>query len=154
MSSKSPITQAVMKQITAGNVRMKPRWYFTLLTTLSTGAIILTSLAIAYAWSLLLFWIRIETASTMAWGARANAADALASFPWWALGAAIILGGIVVWLVRNRGQLYRHSARHVVLVLLVVSFIIGLFLTYVDLPGLSRNHTPQSVNGRGPGWQR
>lgn len=154
MSSKSPITQAVMKQIAAGNVRMKPRWYFTLLTTLSAGAIILTSLAIAYAWSLLLFWIRIETASTMAWGARANAAEALASFPWWALGTAIVLGSIAVWLVRHHGQLYRHSARYVVLVLLAASFILGLFFTYVDLPGLGRSHTPQSMNGRGPGWQR
>lgn len=155
MSNKSTISQAVMKQITTGSVRMKPRWYFSLLTATSAGVIILTSLAIAYAWSLLLFWIRIETAETMAWGARANAARLMASFPWWAIIIAVALAVFTVWLVRHHGHLYRHKTRSIVLLLFTVSFVVGLFITYVDIPGLGGpTHSPQSQYGRGAGWQR
>ncbi len=147
-AKQTDITSAVMDQIKHGDVHMRPRVYFTALTAISIAAVALSALSIAYLSSILFFWIRVETADTMAWGARANLSEAIASFPWWALGIALVLLVAATLLVRRHGHMYRHKTGTVMLALLSISLLAGLGLS---LTGIDNPHSPTDTQQRGGG---
>lgn len=152
---KSDITSTVMDQIKSGKVRMKPRSYYTLLAVVSIVAVTLAGLSIAYLSSIMFFWFRIQTADTMAWGARANLSTAIDSFPWWALIVAILLSIVAIMLVRHQGRTYKHKTSTVALVLLLCSLLVGFGLSFFDIGQPSGDHRDnQGTEQRGPGWNR
>lgn len=152
-TTKTPINKAVMEQIKSGQVKMRPRVYFVILSALSIGAAILAGLALTYLSSVMFFWWRVQSAETMAWGARANLGQAIASFPWWALIVAIILLIIITHLVRQHGQLYRHKLSTILLVIVTGAVVFGFVLSFFDV---GKGHTPNSQMRRGNGqhWRR
>ena len=143
MKRTRSVSEAVMAQIKTGQVHMKPRRYYSLLAFVSAMAVGLASLVSAYLCSVLFYLFRIETASTPAWGARARLRETLASFPWWALGGAILLIGFAVWLVRRHGRMYRHRTATLALSLIAASLLLGFALSYLNI---GRTHTPQRQN--------
>lgn len=150
----SSISGAVMSQIKHGKVRMKPKLYHVLLGIASIGSVIATGFTIAYLSSIMFFWIRIQTSNTMAWGARANLEDSIASFPWWALMIAVILLIATTYLVRNQGRLYKHKTSTIALVIITASILLGLILSMFDI---GKNHMPNTrpnFDPPGQGWQR
>jgi hypothetical protein len=153
--TSTDISQSVMAQIKSGNVRMKPRMYFGLLGVVSVLTIVLAGISVAYLSSILFFWLRVQTADTMAWGARANLSQSIAEFPWWALVAATALLALAVMLVRRHGLMYRHKTSTIALILVVSSLLLGLGLSYLNV---GSSHSPKRVDSTqrtpGPGWQR
>lgn len=143
---RSSVSSAVMEQIKSGDVRMKPRAYFTLLSAVSIGAVFLAGLSMAYLWSIVMLWIRIETASTPAWGARANLATAAAEFPWWAVIVSLLLLVSAVLLVRRQGHLYRFRIATLALVLLLCTILTGAALSAFDV---GRSHSPNRLDQPG-----
>lgn len=154
-NAPTTINESVMKQIKNGRVHMKPRAYYTLLAVLTVGIVGLAGLAMAYLWSIVFLWIRIETATTPARGARTNLADTIATFPWWALIASALLLAVAVALVRRQGHLYRHRIVTITLIVLLCSLLIGMGLSAFDV---GRSHTPGRFDngqaGRGQMMQR
>ncbi len=157
MKQKHSVSNTVMAQIKTGQLQMKPRRYYTLLTLVSVMSVGLASLVSAYLFSMLFYWVRIHTADTPAWGARARLSESLASFPWWALGLALLLVSFTVWLVRRHGRMYRHRTVTLGLAMLALSLLFGFVLSYLNI---GRPHTPlrqnQSVQHDRPnaGWHR
>lgn len=149
----SKINKSVISAIKSGKVHMRPRAYFTLLGFVSIGAVVLAGVATAYLMSIMSFWVRIQMADTMAYGARANLRESIASFPWWALVAAAILLVLAIVLVRHHGKMYKHKVSTVAIVLIICSLILGLGLSFLDV---GKSHTSNRMNGRGQNqsWQR
>lgn len=149
----SAISASVMDTIKSGKVRMKPRSYFTLLGIVSAGAVILAGVATTYLSSIVFFWARIQAADTMAYGARAKLSDLIASFPWWALIAAVVLTTLAVVLVRRHGHMYKHKTSTVAALIIACSLLVGLGLSFLDV---GKSHLPNQNNGRGQsqGWQQ
>lgn len=145
----------VMDQIKNGQVRMKPRSYYTLLSLASVGAATLASVAIAYLFSIIFFWFRILAADTMAYGARANLNELIASFPWWVVVLALLFLTIAVILVRKHGRMYKHRISTILLIIITSSLLVGLGLSFLSI---GNSHTPNSLNrpgqGQGRGWQQ
>jgi len=135
-----------MDAIKSGKVHMRPRAYFTLLGLVSAGAVILAGVSTTYLASIIFFWVRIETADTMAYGARANLSELVASFPWWALIAAAVLMAVAIVLVRHFGKMYKHKTTTVAAVLIIGSLLIGLGLSFLDI---GKSHAPSQLEGRG-----
>ena len=143
---RTDATAKVLRDIKNGKVSMRPRAYFTALTTLSVLASVFAALALSYVLSIVFFWVRIETADTMAYGARANLQDALMSFPWWAAGLAVVLLAFIVWFIRRHGAAYRQRILTTALLVLGVVVLIAVGLSYLGVGGL-HDGRPDGVGG-------
>lgn len=156
-----PISDAVMRDIEAGKVTMRPRVYFASLLTLAVLTSVVAGLAIAYLTSIVYFWARIMTSGTMAYGARSRLSEALDTFPWWLLVAAIVLGAAAVVLVRRHGHMYRHRTGVLVLILVLASLLIGVGFSALKIgQSYAERHTPgmnfhsPTIQQHGNGYRR
>jgi len=140
------IRASVMNQIKSGKVHMKPRSYYALLGLVSVSTVALAGIATAYLSSIVFFWFRILTADTMAYGARANLSESIASFPWWAIVLAALLLAAAVMLVRKQGQMYKHKTSSLVLVIITCSLLLGFGLSFLNV---GDSHTPNQGQGQG-----
>lgn len=141
---QSAIQNEVMKQIHSGSVRMKPRVYFTMLWALGIVAWGAASVTFAYIISMLFYIVRIQTASTPAYGARHNLSDAIASFPWWAVVVTIVLSVIAIWLMRTYGRVYRYRISSVVVVFILSSLLLGIVLSSANIGHKPEKNTTQN----------
>lgn len=150
MKDHSPdtISASVMDQIKSGNVRMKPRAYYVALSIVSVAAVILAGVSIAYLSSIMFYWFRIQTADTMAWGARANLNESIASFPWWAVLLSLGMLAVAVLLVRSHGHMYKHKTSTIAVIVIVSSLLLGFSLSLFDV---GKSHMPNQQNSRGQG---
>lgn len=135
------LSSSVMEKINSGQVNIKPRMYFILLYLVSIAAIISAAIAIAYSSSIIIYWFKIQLADTMAWGARANLAESIASFPWWMLIISVALIVTVAILVRRYGRMYKHKTSVVIIVLVLLSMLLGLGFSFIDI-GKAHNSQP------------
>lgn len=153
--TSTDIKASVMDQIKSGKVHMRPRLYYTLLGLASAGAVLLAGIAIAYLSSIVFFWFRILAADTMAYGARANLSELIASFPWWVVILALLFLIVAIILVRKQGRMYKHKTSTIVLVIIAFSLLFGFGLSYLNIGNL---HTPNRSNkpgqGQGRGWRQ
>lgn len=144
-AKKQSISEKVMHDISSGTVTMRPRTYFSLLSALSASVVLAAGLIIAYATSIMYFWLRIVSSDTMAYGARSRLSDALASFPWWLLALAVLLGVAAVWLVRQQGRLYKQKTSTVALLLVAGSLLLGVvFASFNVGQPFAQRHSPMS----------
>ena len=133
MKKNVTLSTQVMAQIRSGRVRMKPHWHYTLLAVVVTGSVVAASIVSAYLISIVFFWVRIQTADTIAWGARAKLNETLDSFPWYLLGVAMLLIAAVVWLVRRQGNMYKYKTSTTALMIASIFVVLGLAVSYVDI---------------------
>ena len=152
-TTSSPIGRSVMDQIKSGKVHMKPRAYYWLLSLVTISAVVLAGITMTYLSSIVFFWLRVVTADTMAYGARANLNDAITSFPWWALVAAAVMLYVAVSLVRKQGRMYKHKTSSIVAVIVAGAIVLGFVLSLLNI---GNSHTPNTFNKPTPGqgWQR
>lgn len=150
MKQRTPqsINASIMKQIKSGDVQMKPKMYYSALAAASAGIVLFAGLATAYLLSIVFFWIRIETADTMAWGARANLNESLSSFPWWAVLVSVALIVIAVLITRRHGRMYKHKTSSIAVVVVAVSLLAGLGFS---LFGVGTPHSPNQGSAPGQG---
>ncbi len=136
---QTDIARSVMEQIQQGDITMRPRAHYIVFGIVSLGAAISATISIAYLTSILVLWLRIQTSETMAWGARANLADTIADFPWWAAVLSIALFTLAVWLIKRQGRMYRHHTAVIVLMLALVSLTLGIGFSFLE----TGTHTPR-----------
>jgi glucan phosphoethanolaminetransferase (alkaline phosphatase superfamily) len=156
------IQAKVMGEIHSGSLRMKPKIFFTLLWALGIIASLGAGLAFAYFISILTFLIRIQTASTPAYGARQNLSETIATFPWWSVILTLVLAGIAFWLLRKYSRIYRYRMSVIILIFVGVSMLMGIGMSYSNIVHSTRqnNHSDSSEqrnglgNGRGSGLQK
>lgn len=146
--AKSALKDTVMQQIKTGKVSMRPKAHFIALAVVSFGAALLAGITTAYLFSIALLWIRIQSSDTMAWGARYNLAESIASFPWWIAIASVLFLVIAIFLVRKHSHLYKYRISELILVIVLASFILGMAFSLFDI---GRPHTPAGTGERGFG---
>lgn len=147
----STIQTEVMHKIHSGSVRMKPRVYFTVLWLLGIIASIAASLTLAYLISMLIYIVRIQTASTPAYGARHNLTDTIASFPWWAVILSVTFSIIAIWLMQKYSRVYRYKISSVIVLFILSSLLLGLVLSFANI-GHSGEKNGHMQNGTGRGY--
>ena len=155
--SKKPdtISTEVLAQIKSGEVRMRPRIYFTLLSSLIIIVSTIAGLTIAYLSSIIFYWFKVMNSSGMAYGARKNLAEAIASFPWWSIISIVILGVITTCLIKKYGNLYRHKTSTILFFILFISMLVGFGFSSFGIG--TPNHTganQKSEVHQGPPWYR
>ena len=157
----STISKTVMADIQQGRVRMRPKSYFWLMSATSILGIGLASITTTYLCSMFFFWVRIQTAEGMAWGARNKLSEAIASFPWWALVLSPVFIVITIALLRRQGTLYRVRTRTLTTLVVACALVLGLLTTYVSvwqqhqnrpLPN-SRPYQELHQSPNPPGWR-
>jgi cytochrome bd-type quinol oxidase subunit 2 len=151
---KQSLQDVVMQRISSGEVDMKPRAYFALLGVATVAASLLAGILLAYVTSIFTYIIRIQTADTPAYGAKANLAAALAEFPWWLLLVALASVFFAVWFARRNSRLYRRSFVSVAVAFVVISAIVGIGFSYAGIghssqEGDSPASTSETLRGRG-----
>ena len=151
------IKTSVMDQIKNGKVHMRPRSYYALLGLTSMSAILLAGIATAYLSSIVFFWFRILVADTMAYGARANLSELIASFPWWVVVLALLFLMIAIALVRKQGRMYKHKTSTIIFTIVICSLLLGLGISFLDI-GDSHIPNPRKKidqsQGQIRGWQQ
>lgn len=147
-SKKPTVSSAVMEQIKHGNITMRPRLFFTLALATSIAGVVLAGFIAAYLFSIVAFWVKIQTADTMAWGARANLSEALATFPWWTIPVMIALLFTAASLIRQQGTMYRFKTWVIALVLIVLSLVAGIGMSYLGI-GDVHGSNQQMQHGQG-----
>lgn len=152
-----PITDKVMAQIRKGELPMRPRAYFILVTSFVAVLSVIAGFLLAYVMSLVYFSLRILTADTMAYGARRNLTSAMADFPWLVAAVAVLMVGFAIWLVRRHSRLYRYHIVTLSLGFVAVSLLISVFFAWfgVGQPH-GQSHEPIQTTQtelRTPGWR-
>lgn len=131
--SKS-VSAVVLQKAKSGKIQMKPRFYYVLIGTIGALVVFLASTTIAYLANIMFFWVRVQTANTAAYGARAKLAQTIASFPWWSLLALVALLVLAVVIIRHQGHMYRLKISTTVLIILLSSLIVGLLFSLLSFP--------------------
>lgn len=136
----STIEKNVMQKIHDKKTVMRPRSYYIYLTALSVVAIGLLVFISVYFMSIATFWLRIQSASGPAYGARQNLAALLGSFPWWALLLGILSLAGIIYLVKKTGRMYKIRLLYLIPLVIIISIVIGFVFSYSDLPRMFNGH--------------
>lgn len=143
MPRKKPqnsVSDLVMQRIKNNDITMKPRTYFTVISFIVVIVSILAGLILAYVMSIANFWLRILTADTMAYGARRNLQNAIASFPWWLVVVAIVFSCIALWLLRKNSRLYRFHVATLASAFVLLAFVFSLFFVWLGIGNPNNVH--------------
>lgn len=127
------MTNDVMKKIEQKQIRIKPRWYFTLTTSLGVVAVLSTIAAIIYTVRLISIKFFIDFSNLPRYGARQQLELLIASFPWWALIAMCTSIIALVWVIKKQGNLYSFKTNRIVMALAILILIIGLVFSQINV---------------------
>jgi len=141
----SPISKKVMDRIEQGEIPMRHKTYYTISTLLGLVVFGLLALLSAYAYAIAFLWIRIASASTMAYGARDKLATITDSFPWWTIPVIIVSLIGMLYVSKKIGRLYR--IRGSILAILIVIAGVALGLGLLSTGRLSNQSTGQEGGG-------
>ncbi len=151
-NSKLNMKDSVLGKITAGTVKMHPRYYF----MLRVAALVVVSIAILlitiFIFNFLLFSIRINSSgSYLFFGPRGWGAF-LAFFPWDLFAIDVVLVGVLLWLMRQFKFGYKSPILYVVLLLILVTIAAGAIIDRATdlndrfLRAADDNHLPGPAN--------
>lgn len=143
-TNRSKIENKVMAKITSGQVKMRPHYYYSLVTVLSFAAVAVLAFALSYLLSLTNLWLRIQTATGQAWGAQRNLTSLVDNFPWWAILLAIAeLVGLIL-IVKKLGKLYKVKLVYLVTAIVAIALLIGYGLSFTNLPNTFKKQPLQA----------
>ncbi|OGD08682.1 hypothetical protein A2397_04690 [Candidatus Amesbacteria bacterium RIFOXYB1_FULL_44_23] len=129
--TKIDITKSVMSKIDAGEIRMKPRWYFLLGSLGMLVGLVSFSIVTVFLISLVSFSLR--THGPMG---EIRYQQLLAGFPWWAVGLSFIglIGG--VFLLKKYDFSYQKNFALIILAFVGSIILAGLAIDYLNLNSL------------------
>lgn len=129
--SQSDIGRNVLEKINRGEVKMHSRLYFSLIGGAGLVSAFTSATLMAYFVRVVTISLRIASADTPAYGARQNLEQLLTSFPWWAVGLALVSGAFSLWLLRRYGRLYRYRMSVVIAGFIVFVAVVGVLLSFI-----------------------
>jgi len=127
--TKASLEKAVMTQITAGNIQMKPRWFFVLGSVSMMLGLVSASVGAIFLMNLLFFSLR-QHGPMGEWRLQLM----MESFPWWVLLLAI--GGILsgIYLLKKYDFSYKKNFSLIASVF-IIAIVSAAFL--IDLTGIN-----------------
>jgi hypothetical protein len=132
----SSIEKNVMSKIQNGEVKMRPRIYYLIVSVFGGLVIVMFGLVNAYFMSVVTLWLRVGAAQGPAYGARRNLTALLDIFPWWALILGFVSLSVVIYFIRKVGNLYKIRLVHLVVLVVAASVLVGFLLSYSALPNM------------------
>ncbi len=142
------IADKVLTTIEDRKIAMRPRWYFTMLSSISiVGILVLTTLSI-YLVNILTLTVRIQSNDRPMWGARQRLSDLLAQFPWWMAIVAVASIALLVWLLRQNSRFYRLGIGWTIAAVISISLVLGVLLSYTPINQFEIGQGQGSRNGQ------
>lgn len=148
MSTKD-IVNSVMEKIENKEVKMRPKWHFTLLTTSLVAGIVSLGVVAGYAIRIILINVTIASSSTPRYGLRQQLAEMTSNLPIEATLIAVAAIALLIYLIKAKSELYKYKLRWIILGAITLSIIVGILFTLI-LPGHMENrgegsqqHTPR-----------
>ncbi len=131
------ITQEIMKKIDAGQIKMKPRWYFVIGSTITFIGLISTVIVSTFSVGLIRFSLRSH-------GPMGNLKfdQMMSNFPWWTLIIAILGLTFGIWLIRQYDFSYKMKP-WLIIIGFILAIIIGGYI--IDVTG-----TNDTISRKGP----
>jgi hypothetical protein len=146
----------IMDAIRRGDIRMRPRWHFVLLSTLSVLGVLIVFLALLYIASLAVFFLRDSGVwFTPTFGPR-GWFSLLRSLPWLLIFLLFIFIVVLEILVRRYAFVYKKpllaSVLGIIALILVGGFFIAITPLHYELLSSARHGGPPPLNliYRGP----
>lgn len=125
---KKSVRADIMKAISRGDIRMKPRWHFILLSALYVTGAIIVFLTLLYTTSLGVFFVRDSGALfAPSFGGR-GWFSLLQSLPWLLISLVLLFAGILELLVRRYAFVYKKPLLMSVFGILGIIFLGGFFI--------------------------
>lgn len=144
-NSSKPVSQIekkVMDQIKTGQVKMRPKIFYSILGILGALTILLFGFVNAYFMSVVTLWMRLQVAQGPAYGVKRNLANLVGTFPWWALLLGLASLVIAVIIIRKVGSLYKIRLAYLIIFVVVVSLVSGFTFSFSALPNAFNRHNP------------
>lgn len=138
------IKQTIMRSIRSGDLHMRPRWHFILKSALFALGVLIFVLALAYAVSLVVFFLERSGAWFVpAFGGR-GWIEFFRSIPWLLIILIALFAIVLEILVRRYSFAYRKSilttGAVVLAIVFVGGFVISLTPLHRDLEIIARRH--------------
>lgn len=135
-TKKDLIEENVMDKIHKGELHMRPKSYYVLLTVLGIISVIFLVVFATYFTSILTLWSRIQFAQGPAFGAKRNLVSLLGSFPWWSLllGVVSLIG--IIFITKRSGRLYKLRLIYSIPLAIIIIFALGFAFSYSSLPNM------------------
>lgn len=130
---KHIVSDDVMKAIRAGQVHMRPRWHFLLLSALSVTGAVIVFLTLLYVTSLAFFFLRDSGAWYAPSFGERGWFGLLHSLPWLLILLVLIFVVILELLVRRYTLVYKKPLIISVVVILGIVFLGGLVIAQTPL---------------------
>jgi len=134
-----------MAKIKNGQVKMRPRIYYILVSGLSVVIVVVLTVVLSYLISLASLWLRIQKAAGPAYGARQNLTTLVDNFPWWAAVLAVIAVALLVLIIKKIGSFYKIKLAYLALVIIIVAALVGYGLSYTQLPNVFKKRHNQNI---------
>lgn len=116
--NKLNIQNNIISQIKKGEIKMKPKWYFVLGSSLMFLSLIGISMALIFFINLNLFFARRNGPL-----ASLKMETIFSTFPWWILVIAIFGIILAIWLLKKYDFSYKKNSY-----LIIIAFIFSLFM--------------------------
>ena len=123
------ITDSIMGEIHHGNLKMRPRLYFIIGSTLLFISLVLSALSSVFLFGLIRFSLRSHGPM-----GQYRFEQLLESFPWWAVVSAVLGLIIGLWIIRKYDFSYKINFK-IIIIGFVAAIIIAGYL--VDAIGLN-----------------
>lgn len=149
MKTRAPTAaDKVLSKINAGQLRLRPRWQFAVVSVAAGAGLALLTLLTVFFANLFVYSLRGELGSGQGFGRQAG------NFPWLALGLALAGSLLLVWMLKHFDFSYRLG-RWLLAIVILASLAIGTALAFTSLNTPLQQHGPlrglYQRNERGPG---
>ncbi len=133
MNEHEPLEIRIMNAIKKGEVRMRPRWHFALLTTLTVSGVVIVGLTLLYATSLAVFLLRDSGALFATDFGQRGWFELLRMLPWFLFLFILVFVVALEVLVRRFAFVYKKPLLTSSLAILTFIVVAGVFISLTPL---------------------
>lgn len=154
------IEDNVMKQITLGKIKMKPKMYFIFGSILTFIGLVSTIIVSA----LMVGLIRFSLRNHGGWRAQYKLEQMINEFPWWIIVIAIIGLMVGIWLIKKYDFTYKIKSWILILGFIFAIVFAGLIMDKIGvnyylmrgnpMKRMMKIHVDQDIPERGINWRR
>ena len=152
MDNNNPLRNKIMEAIQAGDVHMRPKWQFVLITALGVLGASILLLSLIYTVSLIVFFLRESGAWFLpAFGAR-GWFDFFRSLPWFLIAMLVLLGLLLELLVKKYSFVYKNpiliSVAGIMFLMIFGGFSLAQTPLHAQMAFLARHNVlPEPLTG-------
>jgi len=126
--NKVTLEEKIMSKIRSERIKMKPRWYFLVGSTMLFVSLVVLSVGVMFLINLMFFALRTQ-GPMVGW----RLTMILAHFPWWGLGLSLLGMVVGVKLLKRYDFSYKKNFNLVVVIFVLTMLVAGLLFDRIGL---------------------